>query len=257
MVSSRSAERLARLGQHFDDLSASLTSPDDAGLDPDRIVLVAARSMPNTEHCALTLLRRGHHPRTLSATDPLPQRVDPVQYETGEGPCLDASEGEVIVMSGAVDADPRWPVFGPRCRAETGVRSMLSVRLSLGGEDHAAMNFYAQDADAFTETDAHLALLIAPFAALSVEQTLRARDSHNLTEALSSSRQIGTAIGILMNRDLITSEAAFERLRETSQHLNRKVRDIAAEVELTGELPEGRPSHADSDSTPGEAPAQR
>ena len=35
--------------------------------------------------------------------------------------------------------------------------------------------------------------------------------------------------------------SAFDLLRRASQHLNRKLRDIAAEVELTGALPESVP----------------
>lgn len=58
----------------------------------------------------------------------------------------------------------------------------------------------------------------------------------NLTHALESNRQIGVAIGVLMVRESITQEQAFERLREASQSLNRKLRDIADEVVYTGTL---------------------
>ena len=79
--------------------------------------------------------------------------------------------------------------------------------------------------------------MLAPCAALSVEHALRVQDTANFEAALSSSRQIGTAIGIIMARRLVTSEEAFDLLRATSQRLNRKVREVAAEVEETGELP--------------------
>lgn len=45
------------------------------------------------------------------------------------------------------------------------------------------------------------------------------------------------AVGILMARQQLTSEQAFGRLVTASQHLNRKLRDIAAEVTETGALP--------------------
>jgi AmiR/NasT family two-component response regulator len=45
------------------------------------------------------------------------------------------------------------------------------------------------------------------------------------------------AIGILMARQLVTHEEAFAQLVTVSQHLNRKLRDIAAEVEETGAVP--------------------
>ncbi|WP_323097456.1 GAF and ANTAR domain-containing protein [Intrasporangium sp. YIM S08009] len=254
MTSGDSELGLAQVGRQFSDLGTALTAADGSGLDPDRVVRFAARSLPHTHHCALTLLRAGARPRTLSATDELPERVDALQYAEGEGPCLDASEGDSIVSSGDLAVDERWSAFGPRCVEETGVRSMLSVQLALGGEDRAAINFYSTAADAFTETDVHLASVIAPFAALAVEQRLRANDADNLHAALTSSRQIGTAIGVIMARRLVTSSEAFELLREASQNLNRKLRDIAAEVEETGSLPSA-PAAAEGAAAAGVPPS--
>jgi GAF domain-containing protein len=74
-------------------------------------------------------------------------------------------------------------------------------------------------------------------------QSARERTA-NLEIALASNRQIGVAIGILMHQHRITEAAAFDRLRTTSQDLNRKLRDVAEEVTLTGRLPESRSARA-------------
>jgi len=58
----------------------------------------------------------------------------------------------------------------------------------------------------------------------------------NLQKALASNRQIGVAMGVLMARQNLTEEQAFAVLREASQRGNRKLRDIADEVVLTGQL---------------------
>ena len=58
-----------------------------------------------------------------------------------------------------------------------------------------------------------------------------------LEEALLSRDVIGQAKGILMERLHLTSDQAFEQLRDASQKVNRKVRDIAAELAQTGEWP--------------------
>lgn len=227
-----------RLEQQFAELNAALTEvAGKGGLDPERVIRFAAVAIPHTGHCGLTLLRKGKAPRTLHATDDLPLRVDALQYALDEGPCLDAAEKGTICLTGAVDEDDRWPVFGPRCREETGVRSMLGVRLPLANDDQAALNFYSTQPDAFDELDVSVASIFGPFAALAVEQTLREHDSRHFQEALTSSRQIGTAIGIIMARNLITADEALEVLRRASQDLNRKLRDIAAYVEQTGVLP--------------------
>ncbi len=53
---------------------------------------------------------------------------------------------------------------------------------------------------------------------------------------LRSSAMGRTAIGILMASHRSTSDHAFAMLRGASQHLNRKLRDVAEDVALTGEL---------------------
>jgi AmiR/NasT family two-component response regulator len=71
---------------------------------------------------------------------------------------------------------------------------------------------------------------------VAVEATVHARHVANLSAALNSSRQIGSAIGILMAHDKVTANEAFDASRQASNHLNRNVRDVAAEVGVTGIL---------------------
>lgn len=59
----------------------------------------------------------------------------------------------------------------------------------------------------------------------------------NLEIALESNRDIGMAMGIVMARHLVSAEEAFHLLRRVSQLEHRKLREVAAEVVLTGCLP--------------------
>lgn len=204
---------------------------------PTRVVEAAALSLPHGRHAGLTLLRPNRRPRTVAASDDLPPRVDALQYELAEGPCLDAALGPAVLLSDDVGVDDRWPVFGPRCVATTGARSMLSLRLPVGGEDHAAINFYSPEPGVFTDADVTVASVLVPLAALAVEAELREHDRENLMQALTSSRQISTAVGIIMTTHRVQSEQAFELLRRASMDLNVKLRDVAEEVTLTGDLP--------------------
>ena len=65
--------------------------------------------------------------------------------------------------------------------------------------------------------------------------------SANLERALSSNRQIGAAIGILMALHKLTGDGAFALLREASNKTNRRLRDVADQVVLTGSLDDGTP----------------
>lgn len=225
------------LGDAFVQLRERLFGDSAAGLDPRLVVRLAARAMPGPAQAALTLLRAGRRPQTVAATGDLGEVVDALQHEVREGPLLDPATDDSVTIVGDLAADERWPAFADRLVAETGVRSMLVVRLMLSGEDQAAMSMYSRERGAFGDLELGVASMFAPFASLSLQQWIHERAVLNFEAALSSSRQIGTAMGIVMARNLVTSDEAFELLRQASLHLNRKLRDIAAEVEETGEIP--------------------
>jgi GAF domain-containing protein len=222
---------------HLDELWDVLKDGSDRYVPPERIVQFAAEAIPHAEHCGLSVSRPNRPLQSLGSSGPLPATVDHLQHTVGEGPCLDSVRQDQVTWVDDLLTDDRWPRFAKRCVAETGVVSVLSVPLTLGARDQAALNLYATRSHAFEDRDAALGSIVAPFAALSVQQALREQDASDFDEALSSSRQIGTAVGILMARESVTSEQAFSLLREVSNHLNRKLRQVAAYVELTGELP--------------------
>ena len=66
---------------------------------------------------------------------------------------------------------------------------------------------------------------------------VRATREVNLGLKADSRDLIGRAKGILMSQRHVTDADAFALLRTASQELNRKLVDIASEVDRTGELP--------------------
>lgn len=180
-------------------------------------------------------------------TEPKVLEVDEMQYRTGQGPCLDAiAKGESFYAADLL-TDPRWPEFGPRA-AEAGMRSLLSFCLS-GDTPLGALNLYAEFPAAFGATDRAKGLIFATHAGIALAAAQDVEDAtkaltveiqrlENLHGALASRQAIGRAEGILMQRELITGEQAFDLLRRASQHLNIKLREVAQHVVETGDLPE-------------------
>lgn len=88
-------------------------------------------------------------------------------------------------------------------------------------------------------TDAIIATLLVDRAthAIHRERLKAALATETAREiALASNREIGQALGILTITHKITSDQAFDLLRRVSQHTNRKLRDIAADICITGGL---------------------
>jgi GAF domain-containing protein len=202
------------------------------------VVRFAAQAVAASEDASLTIIRGGQRPQTLGGTSELPYRVDAIQYETGQGPCLEALTEHDIARADDLATDPQWPRFAARAVTDTGVRSMFGVRLLLDGTQRGALNFYARQPGVFADIDLALGAIFATHASLALLNATHQAEAEHLQLALDSNRQIGIAIGILTARQLCTPDQAFDHLRAASQHLHRKLRDIAEHVTLTGELPD-------------------
>ncbi len=125
--------------------------------------------------------------------------------------------------------------------AGTGIRSVLSLPLTSGGQ-LGALNLYACFPVAFGVVDRARAAILASLAGLaySVAHSHEDEDRRALSlhTALSTRETIGQALGILMERERINSDQAFDILRRASQHLNIKLREVAQNLVDTGENPD-------------------
>ena len=228
---------MARLLRQFEDLSGQLTDGRSGPASPERVVDLALQALGGDAACGVMLVRDGRRPVVATRSDCWVEEIQLVQVEVGEGPCIEACELSATVACDDLTNGARWPAFAERVVAECGARSALSVPLRLSEDDRGALGFYSRSVKRFDDIALGIAAMLAPFAGLAVESSLHMEDAANFDAALRSSRQIGTAIGILMARGQVTSEAAFDQLVEASQHLNRKLRDVAVEVTETGQLP--------------------
>jgi len=228
---------MAQVVRHFDAVSAVLTDGRTSPPTPQSVTSLALDVLGDDAGCSLILTRAGRRPTLAASSDTWVADVAALQLRVGEGPCLDASVGTATIRCDDLAADGRWPRFADRALAECGARSLLSVPLRLSNGDRGALGLYSRTVDRFDDVALGVAAMLAPFAALAMEAALHLEDTAHLETALRTSRQIGIAVGILMARDKVTSEAAFDQLVAASQHLNRKLRDIATEVTQTGQLP--------------------
>ena len=202
-----------------------------------RIVALAERAIEGCD-AAGVLVFDGATPSTAAASRPLAVELDRLQILAGGGPCIDASmQGSTFYAEDLAD-DPRWPTFSPAAQA-VGIRSILAY--SLTTTRPSALNLYARYPAAFGATDRAQGQLFATLARLALDSaTERAADevrASNLTEALRSRELIGQAQGILMERERITADQAFDVLRRASQQVNIKLREIAQTLVETGEAP--------------------
>src|ERR1700736_5959236 len=98
---------------HLPDLAGALADIARA-LDTDsvhetlqRTVDLAVATIPGCEHAGVSVVHYGKI-STPAASDSVALRVDAIQYDVGEGPCLDAIAQEGILQSDNLAVESRW-----------------------------------------------------------------------------------------------------------------------------------------------------
>ncbi|MGA2530770.1 MAG: GAF and ANTAR domain-containing protein [Acidimicrobiales bacterium] len=194
------------------------------------------------EACELAgaLLFEGGAISARVGSDPVVDEIDAIQVRTGEGPCLDAIVRRLPFYADELGADARWPNFAPAAAAR-GIRSLLALPMAADGT-WGAINLYARYPQAFGVIDRARGLLLASMAGFACATARSHEDEKRLAEnlhtALVTRELIGQAQGILIERERITGDQAFHILRQASQHLNIKLREVAQDLVDTGQRPD-------------------
>ena len=200
----------------------------------DRIVAYAVDLVDGCERAGVLAIESGSL-RTLAATDDVATASDGIQLELGEGPCLDATlRDERVYRIADMSADARWPGYAPRAY-QLGIGSAMGFLLYTRERNLGALNLYSGKRGAFGEHAEHIGWLLASHAAVAFAS---ARSDAQLQQAIVSRQEIGEALGIVMERQKVSEQEAFDLLRRQSQDRNVKLRDLARRLTETGELPD-------------------
>lgn len=200
------------------------------------VVAAAIEQIPGTDEASLSIVTGGRKIESQAPSSVLPSRLDALQMELGEGPCLSAFSAQRTIRVPDMAAEDRWPDFA-RGAADAGVGSMLAFQLYVeGGDNLGALNLYSRQREAFDADSEHVGLVVAAHAAIALAE---ARQIGHLHQAIESRDVIGQAKGILMERYKITAHQAFLLLAKASQQANRKLHVIAEELANSGELGTG------------------
>jgi GAF domain-containing protein len=238
------ADPVTSLDVDFSQTARTLFAAGDVGEIFARLLVLAKTTIEGCDHAGVVLVD-GDTMVTPAHTDPLVADLDALQHRHSEGPSFDAIAHKLPFYAADLAEESRWSLFGPAA-TDRGIRSMLALPLFADGT-LGALNLYAYYPQAFGVVDRARGLLLAALAALAFTAARTHGDDErreaNLHAALATREVIGQAQGILIERERITADQAFDILRRASQHLNVKLRDVAQTLVDTGEKPDtGRPT---------------
>ena len=114
-----------------------------------RIVELAAAHLDGEVYASVSLVQQRREVQTPASSDERATRADQLQYELGEGPCLDAIWAQDTFQIDDMTTEQRYPDWARRVVEQTGIRSSLSLQLFTNEDSLGALNLYSPQPEAF------------------------------------------------------------------------------------------------------------
>jgi GAF domain-containing protein len=208
----------------------------DTSLDPYAAVLRAVVSaLPDVDGAALCVIKAGR-PVTVAVHGNVADPFTAAQRRLGQGPTVQAFKERKPVTSADLTTDIRWPKLGQMVMSLP-LRSVLCYPMG-DLRRPVTLTLYGARPSALNDLDPALLHLLLAHTGIALAALAQRTRVQNLERALKTNERISVAIGILMTLDDCSEADAMAAMADASQTQNRKLNDIAAEVCLTGALPQ-------------------
>lgn len=226
----------------FSDIARKLSTAETTAQTLQMIAELAT-SVAQCPWAAITEATTDSTPVVAATNDPaIAGRIGRMQASGGGGPTWEAIRTARKISVPDLSTERRWPEHVLELLEHTPVRSIVTFCLAVDDSPPiGALTLYADRPRAFPPEVFEAASVYADHAAIALDHARTGDRADNLAIALETSREIGIAVGILIERHKITADQAFDLLRSASQRTHRKLRDLATNLAHTGELGAGEP----------------
>jgi GAF domain-containing protein len=202
-----------------------------------------AKQLFRADAAGLMLIDAEGQLRWASASDQTAQTVENEQERLAQGPCAVAFSQRLPAAIRNIHTEPDWAEFTQVLVSE-GVCAALSVPVELDGGIIGTLDIYAAEARDWDPSEvaalqAYAGLMASLLSAATTAQ-VKGRLADQLQAALEHRWLIEQAKGVIMGREQVDAQAAFERLRGAARSSTRRLADVAREVTAGQPLPADR-----------------
>jgi GAF domain-containing protein len=178
--------------------------------------------------------------RVMASSSETMRVLELFELQSQEGPCLDCyRSGQPVANHNLAADNTRWPRFAPEALA-AGFQSVNAVPMRLRGAVIGALNLFHVGPLAMVPADVDAAQALADVATIAILQHRAALEAQLLNEqlqyALNSRIAIEQAKGMVAERDGVTMEVAFFKLRNHARNHNLRLGQVALDL-ISGALP--------------------
>jgi PAS domain S-box-containing protein len=222
-------------------LRASDEEPAAPGSSAGRILGVAleefsqaAATMFGAADAGIMLLDASGELRWLQTLSRYGSAFERAQIRLHEGPCIDAFEEGKPISTTDLSQDDRWPRMRVLPLDQIQVRAVLSAPIDTVSGTIGTCNLLSPESKPWSESDVGAIRAYASALGTLLRVVAEAHSSSlmasQLQHALDQRVVVERAKGILMERESLNPEQAFERLRLTARSSQRRLVDVAAEL---------------------------
>jgi GAF domain-containing protein len=203
----------------------------------------AAKQLFRADGAGLMLIDAEGALRWASASDQTAQTVEAGQEQLAQGPCAVAFSQRLPAAIGDLRADPDWQEF-TQVLVREGICAALSVPVELDGGVVGTLDIYSAKARDWGPSEVAAlqayAGLVASLLSAAATAQVKGRLAEQLQAALEHRWLIEQAKGVLMGREDLDAQTAFERLRGAARSSTRRLADVARDVTAGQPLPADR-----------------
>jgi GAF domain-containing protein len=203
----------------------------------------AAKQLFTADGAGLMMVDAEGQLRWASASDQTAQTLEDGQERLAQGPCAVAFSQRLPAAITNIHTDPDWGEFAQVLLAQ-GVCAALSVPVELDGGVIGTLDVYVGQPRDWDPSEAAAlqayAGLVARLLSAAVTAQVKGRLADQLQAALEHRWLIEQAKGVLMGREQLDAQAAFERLRGAARSSTRRLADVAKDVTEGQKLPADR-----------------
>jgi GAF domain-containing protein len=203
----------------------------------------SAKQLFAADGAGLMLIDAEGQLRWASASDQTAQTLEDEQERLAQGPCAVAFSQRLPAAICDIHTEPGWAEFTQVLLSE-GIRAGLSVPMELDGGVIGTLDIYACDPQDWDPSEVAAlqayAGLVASLLSAAVTAEVKGRLADQLQAALEHRWLIEQAKGVVMGREHLDAQAAFERLRGAARSSTRRLADVARDVTAGQPLPTDR-----------------
>jgi GAF domain-containing protein len=200
-------------------------------------VVDAAKALFKAEGAGLMLVGEGEVLRWVTATDARAQSLEAAQERLGEGPCMEAFHQHVVQQISDSAAEQRWPDLA-RVLRHDGVHALLSVPVEVAQGTVGTLNLYLREPREWDHSEVNAAEIYGRLVGSLLGSALAAELQGQLIEQLQWALEhrilVEQAKGVLMGREGVSADAAYQRIRSVARSSRRPVAEVARRVVAGG-----------------------